>query len=292
MADMAHTAGTAHTAGAADAASVAGRRSLLLYGVVRDDHPLPDPPPLGLGDPPERVRLVRHPPVAAAVSPVTDPVRITDEDAERHLDVLLGLLADGPVIPLRLGSVAPDEDAVRAEVLGEAAGDLRRRLDALDGLVEVHVDADEEEMTAIRAVIAADPSLAAARAGSRDEADVGTRMALGERVADGVVLRRLHQAEALLEELRPCSVADTGRGPMGGPEDPVLRWAFLVHRDAEPGHRDLGHFDEAVEQVRGDHPDLTIEYVGPLPTFHFLNLAEAAQTADAAGEPQHSRWGW
>ncbi|ONH22465.1 GvpL/GvpF family gas vesicle protein [Pseudofrankia asymbiotica] len=266
--------------------------SLLLYGVVRDDHPLADPPPLGVGDPPGRVRLVRCPPAAAVVSPVPDPVQITDEDAERHLDVLLGLLADGPVIPLRLGSVAPDEDAVREEVLGAAAPDLRRRLDALEGLVEVHVDADEDEMSSIRAVIAADPSLAAAREGAetlQSEPNLRTRMALGERVADGVVLRRLHQAETLLEQLRPFSVADTGRGPMGGPEDPVLRWAFLVHRDSEPRHRDLGHFDEVVERVRDDHPELVIEYVGPLPTFHFLDLAEPVE---AAGDPQGSRWGW
>ncbi|MDT3446372.1 MULTISPECIES: GvpL/GvpF family gas vesicle protein [unclassified Pseudofrankia] len=270
-------------------------RSLLLYGVVRDDHPLADPPPLGAGDPPGRIRLVRRPPVAAVVSPVSDPVRIADQDAERHLDVLLGLLADGPVLPLRLGSVAPDEDAVREEVLGQAAPQLRGQLDALDGLVEVHVDADEDELTAIRAVIAADPSLAAAREGldgPGGETNLQTRMALGERVADGVVLRRLHQAEALLDALRPHSVANTGRGPMGGPEDPVLRWAFLVHRDAEPSRRGLEHFDEAVERVRDDHPELVIGYVGPLPAFHFLDLAEAAEPAEAAGEPEHGRWGW
>ncbi|OHV34187.1 GvpL/GvpF family gas vesicle protein [Pseudofrankia sp. EUN1h] len=263
--------------------------SLFLYGVVRDDHPLADPPPLGVGDPPGPIRLVRRPPAAAVVSPVADPVRIADEDAERHLDVLVGLLADGPVIPLRLGSVAPDEDAVREEVLGEAAPELRRRLDTLDGLVEVHVDADEEETTAIRAVIEADPSLVGARGGFGGETSMQTRMALGERVADGVILRRLHQAETLLEQLRPRSVADAGRGPMGGPEDPVLRWAFLVYRDAEPHHRDLEHFDQAVERVRGDHPELAIEYVGPLPTFHFLDLTEPAE---AASEPRHSRWGW
>ncbi|MBL7496599.1 GvpL/GvpF family gas vesicle protein [Frankia sp. CNm7] len=264
---------------------------LFLYGVVRDDHPPPDPASLGVGDPPGRIQLVRHGPVAAVVSPVADAIRVADRDAERHLDVLLELFDAGPVIPLRLGSVAPDEDAVREEVLGEAAPELRRRLDALEGFVEVHVDADESEMSAIRAVIAADPSLAAARDRSGD-ADLSNRVALGERVADGVVLRRLHQAEILLEELRPCAVADTGRWAMGGPEDPVLRWAFLVHRDAGPGHLDLEQFDQAVERVRHGHPELVIGYVGPLPVFHFLELVEPDEPAGAASEPSRGRWGW
>jgi len=291
--------------------------SLLLYAVVRDGHPLPDPPPLGLGDPPEPIRLVRGRavagfatcPVAVVASPVAEPVNLTDSDAERHLDILLGLLANGPVIPLRLGSVAPDEDAVRDEILGEAAPQLVARLDALDGLVEVHVDADEDETTAIRAVLATDPALAGVRATAVQTTDVRTRISLGERVADRVVMRRAEQAEQLLDELRPFAVADTGRGPMGGPEDPVLRWAFLVHRDPEvrhdreapgeyepgngepgpgaPRRRDLRQFDEAVERVRRGHPELVIEYVGPLPAFHFV-----VGPVEPAGEPARSRWGW
>jgi hypothetical protein len=260
--------------------------ALLLYGVVREGHPLADPLPLGLGDPPGPIRLIRRGDLAAVVSPVPEPVALADRDAERHLDILLDLLADGPVIPLRLGSVAPDEEAVRDEVLGELAPQLRARLDALDGLVEVHVDADEDERTAIRAVLEMDPSLAGVRAAAAKATDVQGRISIGERVADRVVMRRAEQAEMLLDELRPFAVADTGRGPMGGPEDPVLRWAFLVHRDTEPGHRDLARFDEAVERARLDHPQLFIGYVGPLPAFHFIGPVEPAD------EPQRSRWGW
>jgi hypothetical protein len=259
---------------------------LLIYGVVRAGHPLADPPPLGLGDPPGPLRLVRRGALAVVVSPVAELGTLTDHDAERHLDILIDLLDDGPVIPLRLGSVAPDDDAVREEVLGETAPWFSARLDSLDGLVEVHVDADEDETAAIHAVLATEPSLAGRRLAAGNSADVGSRISLGELVADRVITRRADQAERLLDELRPFAVADTGRGPMGGPEDPVLRWAFLVHRDSEPGGRDLEHFDEAVARARHDNAEFVIEYVGPLPAFHFVG------TAEAVGEPAGGRWGW
>ncbi|MBX6389415.1 MAG: GvpL/GvpF family gas vesicle protein [Frankia sp.] len=263
---------------------------LFVYGVVRNEHRLPDPPPLGVGRPARPVWLVHCGPVAAAVSEApAELVEVGEPEARRHLDVLVELLAGGPVVPLRVGSLAPDERAVHDEVLDPAAYQLRQRLDALEGMVEVHVDADEDEVAAIRAVIAADRGLAAASATARD-ASPASRLALGERVADEVMRRRRRQAEALLAELRPVAVADAARGPIGGPQDPVLRWAFLVHRGDEPRQRDLAHFDAAVERARATHPELAIRYTGPLPAFHFLDLV---QPGDAAGLARHhGRWGW
>lgn len=63
-------------------------------------------------------------------------------DAVSHLDVLCELVRTGPLLPLRFGTVAPDDDAVRAEVL--RAG-LASQLDRLDGLVEVRVQLEFDE---------------------------------------------------------------------------------------------------------------------------------------------------
>ncbi|MBX6388114.1 MAG: GvpL/GvpF family gas vesicle protein [Frankia sp.] len=264
--------------------------ALFLHCVVRAEHQLPSPPPLGVGEPAQPVRLLRAGPVAAVASPVTGLAVVGEQEAQRHLDLLVELLDGGPLLPLRLGSVAPDEEAVREEVLTPAAEELLARLDALDGLVEVHVDVDEDAMTAVRAAVDDDPRLAAAvSAGGPGPDDIDARVALGERVAEAVVARRERQADALLARLRPAALADAGRGRMGGPEDPVLRWAFLVRRDDEPEQHDLRHFDQAVEQVRREHPELVIEYVGPLPAFHFTTGYEPA---GAGGAAETSRWGW
>src|SRR5256885_1493011 len=104
-----------------------------VYGVVRAGHP-----PIsskGVGKPPVDTRLVRSGPLAAAVSDVDDDFLVEENDARAHVHVLIDLLAGGPVIPIRLGTVAPDDDAVRAEVLDAARQDLVDCLEALDGKV-------------------------------------------------------------------------------------------------------------------------------------------------------------
>jgi hypothetical protein len=118
-----------------------------VYGVVRPGHPTRI-----RGIDGASVEVVACGPVAAAVSDLER--ELAPEDAHAHLDVLIGLLDDGPVLPVRFGTAAPDDDAVRAEVLAPSA-QLAPRLDALDGMVELHVDApDGVDLTALRALSA------------------------------------------------------------------------------------------------------------------------------------------
>jgi hypothetical protein len=61
---------------------------------------------------PVHPRLVAAGPLAAAVSEA--PAHgLTADDAVAHLDLLVALAADVPVLPLPLGTTAPDDDAVR-----------------------------------------------------------------------------------------------------------------------------------------------------------------------------------
>jgi gas vesicle protein GvpL/GvpF len=93
--------------------------TLQLYGVVRAGHP-------------RAPRTVRWEDLAMVVGePEPDPAA--------HLAVVSALVEGGPVLPVRFGAVAEDEDAVRTEVLAPAAGAYRADLDRLDGLAEVHV---------------------------------------------------------------------------------------------------------------------------------------------------------
>ncbi|WP_290061403.1 GvpL/GvpF family gas vesicle protein [Amycolatopsis solani] len=93
--------------------------TLQLYGVVRAGHP-------------RAPRTVCWDDLAMVVGePEPDPAA--------HLAVVSALVEGGPVLPARFGTVADDEEAVRAEVLAPAADTHRADLDRLDGLAEVHV---------------------------------------------------------------------------------------------------------------------------------------------------------
>lgn len=58
----------------------------------------------------------------------------------------------GPVLPMRSGSVAPDDAAV-VGVLAERAGHYEERLEALDGKVEYNVKASHEEEAVLHCVM-------------------------------------------------------------------------------------------------------------------------------------------
>jgi hypothetical protein len=252
---------------------------LYVYGVVRAGHPAAADV-VGMGQPPGEVRFVASGPVAAPVGVVPDDFVVDEAAARAHLHSLISLLGGGPVLPLRLGTVADDDDAVRAEVLDPARSDLVRWLDELDGLVELHVDADDNEAEAIAAIAEAAPRPESA-------SDLASKLELGQQVGSLLMEQRQRLAAGIVDRLRPIAVSDTPRSVIRGPEDPVLRWAFLVKLD------DISIFDEAVTGIRSEYPSLSINYVGPLPAAHFVDWdPPSAQENDADSFRAGGNWGW
>lgn len=249
---------------------------LLVFGVVRADHP---PPGGDEGDDRLGVALVQSGDVAAAVTEIADEQELTEEDATWHLDTLILLLRDGPVLPLAFGTVSPDEDAVRAEVLDPVADDLVRRLDAVDGLVEARFEVFFDEAAALKQVMQGDPDLQGLAAESRDKGGLDVRIALGEAVSGRLTEWRRQQAEAMLPALaEPVeSVVE-----LESHEPLQQRWAFLVRAER------LEELDQAVGKVRSSlGTGAAVEYVGPLPVYSFLAQLEPAPPAE-----QRSAWGW
>jgi gas vesicle protein GvpL/GvpF len=250
-----------------------------VYGVVRAEHP-PATELKGVGRPPVEVRLVPSGPLAAAVSDVEDDFLVEENDARAHVHVLIDLLKGGPVIPIRLGTVAPDDDAVRGEVLDAARDDLLACVEALDGKVELHVDVDDNEAEAIAAVAGPGPL----RPG--EALDVSSALELGQRVAVLLVEHRQQLADEIIAKLRPIAIRDAPRSVIEGPEDPVLRWAFLINGD------DLAIFDQAVVSLRAAYPNLVIRYVGPLPAAHFVDWRAKPEDDRVDTFQGNGSWGW
>jgi hypothetical protein len=234
--------------------------SLRLHAVIRAAHRLPDG---------SSFRLVALEDVAVVVSEHPDGRVLTEQEAVDDLAGLCALVPDGPVVPLRIGTTAVDETAARAAVHALSVPVVRDRLNQLDGVAEMHVRLVFDEDTALRAI--------------HDEsgftgsgADLAATVAQGERIARQIVAWRRNQADGMLA---PASAVALAVALLDPPAHTEEHRAFLVP---------LGKV-ETVRDVVAALNGVTATCTGPLPAFHFLDLAPR--------HPRHqgeraSRWGW
>jgi len=238
-----------------------------VYGIIDADGT--PPPGEGIGGAP--VRTIGGDGAAALVSDIPSQELMLDRGAMlTHARVLESALADGTVLPMRFGVIMEGEE-VRTRLLGTHRDQLCAQLEQLAGKVELNVRVLYEEESLMRELVDAHPDIAALRArvrGRSEDATYYERIQLGERVADALERRRAADADALLEELSPVSLAVE----LGAPshERVVLHASFLVARDG------VAAFDDALErqaEARAGH--MRFKCVGPLPPHSFVDLGQA-----------------
>jgi hypothetical protein len=250
---------------------------LLVHAILRGN----DAPALARAPTDLAPRTVDEAGLAAVVS-AAPAGELTADDAVAHLDLLVALVHEVPVLPLVLGTGAPDDDAVRSDVLLPDGDRLRAQLDAVADLVEVRLDLAFDTEVAITAIARVDPEVHRLAERSRAPgAGMAEQMALGEAVAQ----RLAEDEEALMAEWTAELDGIAERSAVLSADEETRRLAFLVRRDR------LTDADAAVARLRervGDRAGL--EYVGPLPVYRFLDDLD---DLDAGPRPQPtSRWGW
>lgn len=248
--------------------------STYVYGIVRGAD-APDTADLtGVGDPPAPVRPVAGGGLAAVVSTAPEGLRAKRRDLTAHQEVLAELERHGSVLPLRFGSIAPDDAAVAAE-LERSSGHYLRLLKDLAGRVEVNVKAAHVEESALRTVLGQDPGLRAANEELRARGG-GTpteQIEFGERVAQALEALREHDADVLAAPLAAHADEVSAGQPVG---DGFANLSLLVRRD---------RLDEVEREVRAlqesQQGRMEIRMSGPLPPYSFVTGPPA--TADAPG---------
>ncbi|WP_416970905.1 GvpL/GvpF family gas vesicle protein [Streptomyces sp. 4F14] len=236
--------------------------STYVYGIAASTHPALPEGGQGVGDPPTAVRVLREGPLAALVSDAPAELRPKRRDLLAHQEVLVEAGARGCVLPMRFGSVAPDDAAV-TEVLAQRAEHYRERLRALDNKVEYNVKASHLEEAVLHLVLADSPELRALAEANRQEGggSYEQKLRLGELIATAVRAREAEDAAAVRGALEPLAVAvDPGPGSTGW----LANVSFLIDRDASAA------FAEAVEAFRKTHPHLEVRLAGPLPPYSFV----------------------
>ncbi|MBH5338185.1 GvpL/GvpF family gas vesicle protein [Streptomyces pactum] len=233
-----------------------------VYGIVPGGQPpLPDRLE-GVGDPPRPVRGVRAGELTALVSDCPEGIRPRRRDLMAHQRVLTEVGKVCTVLPMRFGSVSPDESQVR-EVLTARAADYRDRLRRLDGRSEYNVKAVHHEQVLLRQLLDEEPGLREMAAANRSAGggSYESRLQTGERVARAVQDREKVDAELVTEALTP--LAEEHRpGPESGGW--FVNLSLLVPREGGAA------VAEAVDRLRREHPRLDLRLNGPLPPYSFV----------------------
>lgn len=241
--------------------------STYVYGVMSAAEAAGWPGAPGVGGP---ARVIVRGDLAALVGDLDDDARPgTRADLEAHRRVLAHAIELATVIPMRFGMVMADDDTVGERLLDLHGDELRELLTDLHGHVQVTVRAFYAEDALMSAASAGDAEVQRLHAMLDGRAELETRderIALGERIAAAMDLRRERDQEALLTRLRPL-VTDIQLDPPGG-DRVALRAQLLVRRDARQS------LDAEIEKLGAALQGyIGVRYIGPLPPYSFAALA-------------------
>lgn len=250
--------------------------SVYIYGIARSEHPALPEKAAGVGQPPREVRVVREGGLAAVISDCPDELRPKRRDLLAHQQVLTETGARGPVLPLRFGSLAEDDEAVR-RVLADHAEHYERQLTELDGRSEYNVKAAHREEEVLRLVLAEDEEARALAERNRasDGGSYEDKLRLGELLAAAVREREAADARLVEETLAPLAER-YAPGPEGSGR--LANLSFLLGREASE------EFLAAVEGLGRDNPHLDVQATGPLPPYSFVSRPPAPAGAGQSAE--------
>ncbi|MFB7500375.1 GvpL/GvpF family gas vesicle protein [Streptomyces sp. NPDC056161] len=248
-----------------------------VYGITAASHPAPPKGIAGVGDPARLVRTLTEGNLTAVVSDAPEGLRPKRKDLLAHQNVLTEVGTAGCVLPMRFGSVAPDDGTV-TDVLAQRADHYQERLRALSDTVEYNVKAIPIEEAVLRRVVGRNSEI-------RDLADANRRagggsyeqqVRLGEMIVSAVQAQQSEDIAAATRALEPEAVAVSA-----GPEstDCLVNRSFLVGRNSAQA------FLAAVEDVRKELSHLELRVSGPLPPYSFVELGPAEpahRTPDSA----------
>ncbi|MET9117859.1 GvpL/GvpF family gas vesicle protein [Streptomyces longwoodensis] len=251
--------------------------STYVYGITARSHTAVPDGTAGVGEPPEPIRILTEGELAAIVSDSPEGLRPKRRDLLAHQNVLAQAEASGCVLPMRFGSVAPDDASVTG-VLAERAEHYLERLRALDGKVEYNIKATHVEEAVLHHVMATNAEVRSLAEANR-KAGGGSyeqKIQLGEMVASAVKAQEAEDAAAVQQALEPVAAAVAT-----GPESTgwLANVSFLVARDSAQ------EFLAAVEALRSSHPHLEVRANGPLPPYSFVEPGPA-EPAEQTGQPE------
>jgi gas vesicle protein GvpL/GvpF len=250
-----------------------------LYGIVRS---LPKGPPRlpAVGNPDAALRAIDAARCAAVVSDAADAfVDATAADLQAHSDVLQDLLSStDALVPLRFGTVYPDDETMVRELLEDRGEELEALLQLVSNRVEARLKAFYVEETILGEIVTEQPRVAELQRRTRALAADATyydRIRLGELVAAALSAKGQRDANWILSRLVPLAVDHHLEDEPH--EWSVLTTSFLIERSG------LEKFQSVVAVLAEEtEPRLQLRCIAPLPPYSFVSLPLEPAGAEVA----------
>lgn len=223
----------------------------------------------GIGERGDEVRTINFKGLAAVASATP----IVEYDSSRrnmmaHTQILEEVMQDFTILPVRFGTNAPSEDAVRGTLLDRRHDELSQLLEQMRGRVELGLKVFWYEDVIFREIVDDNTAIRRLRDSLMDRSPEETyydRIRLGEMVEAAMEKKRLADSEMILGRLRPL-VYKTKTNKVVS-DRMVVNGAFLVNQDRE------ADFDGAVKELDAEMRErLILKYVGPVPPYNFVNI--------------------
>jgi hypothetical protein len=255
--------------------------SLVIFGIVSAEAGAT----LDLNGLAEGIHLIADGDIAAIAAPPpsvpevrTGPREETARRALQHQHILEAIIAETTVLPVKFGTVAPDETAVR-RMLIQGHTLLAAQLQQFAGRLQMDV-AVEWPLKQVFIEIAGEPIIAELRAAAIDSDDSDAKFQLGLAVKAALDLRRTAYLAEISDALRPV-VQEIAANPIAE-ERIVANIALLMERDG------LDAFDSVLDQLDADHDNrLKFRCAGPLAPSAFATIEVSFPTREAVEHAWH-----
>jgi Gas vesicle synthesis protein GvpL/GvpF len=252
------------------------RRSLSVYGIVRSEDAAAAETRARRITP--QIHAVAAGSLAALVGPGASPDQARAA-LMAHFEMLEHVAAEVDVLPVRHGVSAPDERAIRNEILDENRQRWSAELDRLSGRLELRIRASFDRDAILARIVEANPAIPPLRERAAVEPEgfaSPARVRLGRLVMEGLEARRASvrrwlraRAADLTEEVRESRPA----GEMGAATLSLL----LPRVDVERVRLEL-------EKLPGASPQpITLRIIGPLPPWSFVERRPRERLPAASG---------
>ncbi|MFF7177424.1 GvpL/GvpF family gas vesicle protein [Streptomyces sp. NPDC008121] len=237
--------------------------ALYVYSIAGKGHSLRLDGLTGVGAEPSPLRSVTSGELSAIVGEISEDIRPKRRDLSAHQEVQERLMADGAILPLQFGYIAPDEDAV-LRALEENTGAYLDALARIEGCAEHHVrasQADEEPL--LRQILEDSPEARDLNDRIRSgDPDPHLPMTLGELVAREVEVRQQTLADGLVQALLPFAREHVSRPPSAS--------AFLNLSLLVPDERKDDLLKAESNLAREIDGGVDLRFSGPLPPYSFV----------------------